>query len=166
MHATIKLLVFLLMLILFTNLFSLVAAAEQKLLKEEQLISLGFSKYDSVNPDSLIYPFKRLEEQTKLFFTFDKKNKTKYFLSLLDIRFKELVYTINFKKTGFLNEAVSRYNTFIGKIKLNPENITAEHKIKFSQNIKVLEILRDQYPANSAYWLNIQQTIDTTRSLL
>lgn len=152
--------------VIITNLSSLVLAVEQKLLKEEELTSLGFTKYESVNPDSLTYPLKRFGEQAKLFFSFDERNKTAYFLSLLDTRFNELVYTINFKKTGFLNETVSRYNTFVGKIKLNSKNIKHEFKLKFSQNIKVLEMLRDQYPANSAYWLNIQQSIDTTRSLL
>lgn len=166
MAATGRLGIVLVCFIIVTNLFSSVTAVEQKLLKEEELFSLGFTKYESVNPDSLTYPLKRFGEQAKLFFTFDEGSKTAYFLSLLDTRFNELVYTINFKKTGFLNETVSRYNTFVGKVKLNSKNIKADNKLNFSRNIKVLEMLRDQYPANSAYWLNIQQSIDTTRSLL
>ena len=155
MLLTIKLIIFLFFIFLF-NSFSNVAAAEQKLLTE----------YESINPDSLFYSFKRLGEQIQIFFTFNNNEKLRYPLRLLDTRFNELVYTVNLQKTGFLTEVISRYNTQVGKIKRDFKNIDSADQDKLAQKIKILEVLRDRYPANSSYWLSIQQAIDTTRSLL
>lgn len=165
MSFTIKFITFLLIIFLL-NSFSNVKAAEQKLLTEQELNSIGFSKYESINPDSLLYSFKRLGEQIQIFFIFNNNEKMRYPLKLLSTRFNELVYTVNLQKTGFLTEIVSRYNTQIGKIKRDFKNIDSADKDKLIQKIKILEVLRDRYPANSSYWLSIQQAIDTTRSLL
>lgn len=165
MSFTIKFITFLLIIFLL-NSFSNVKAAEQKLLTEQELNSIGFSRYESINPDSLFYSFKRLGEQIQIFFIFNNNEKMRYPLKLLSTRFNELVYTVNLQKTGFLTEIVSRYNTQIGKIKRDFKNIDSADKDKLIQKIKILEVLRDRYPANSSYWLSIQQAIDTTQSLL
>lgn len=165
MSLTIKLTIFLFFIFLF-NSFSTVVATEQKLLTEQELKLIGFTKYESINPDSLLYSFKRLGEQIQIFFIFNNIEKLRYPLRLLDTRFNELVYTVNLQKTGFLTEIISRYNTQVGRIKRDFKNIDSVDKDKLAQKIKILEVLRDRYPANSSYWLNIQQAIDTTRSLL
>lgn len=160
------LLILLFILTLIYTFPSLSLATKQTLMTKEELNLNGFNKYESLNPNLLVYPFKTLSEQIRLFLLFDKTAKLKYSLSLLDLRFNELVYIINFKKTGFLNEAIGRYNTQVGKIKSDSNLIDSSHKIKYHKDMKLLEILRDKYPANSAYWLNIQQAIDTIRSII
>lgn len=153
------------LLVLLSSSFSVALASEQTLMTANDLNSNGFNKYESLNPNSLAYPLKSMEERIKLSFIFDRNAKSRYLISLVNIRFRELVYIINFKKTGFLKETVGRYNGQIGKVKSNSENTTPDDKSNFFQNIKILEVLRDRYPANSSYWLSIQQAIDSTRGL-
>lgn len=152
--------------ILLFNLYSNAAAAEKTLLSKHELNTVGFEKYESINPDSLLYSAKRLGEQAQTFLTFNNDEKTRRPFKLLSTRFNELVYIVNFQKTGFYTEVVSRYNTQIGKIKLASKNIYPADRDNLIKKIKILEILRDRYPANSSYWLNMQQAIDTTKSLL
>lgn len=160
----IKIIAFLSFLIFIFQPFSQTLAKTNELIGKEQLQVLGFSQYESVNPNSLLYHLKRLGEKTILFFLFDADRKGKYNTYLLNIRFKELIYIINFEKTGFLTETINRYNVFVAKTKSYYKNTDSN-----SQNIKnfvnILEKLRDMYPSNSAYWLSIQQAIDSTRNL-
>ena len=117
-----------------------------------QLQSMCFTKYESVNGNSLLYPFKRFRE--KIFRVPDQE--------LFDTRFNELIYIANKKKTGFLEESVSRYISISGILMQNKKSSVSE---KAKQNIKILEKLRDGYPANSLPWIQIQKTVDTTRRL-
>lgn len=157
----IKIIAFLSFLIFIFQPFSQTLAKTNELIGKEQLQVLGFSQYESVNPNSLLYHLKRLGEEITLFFLFDTDRRKKYNTHLLTIRFKELIYIINFRKTGFLDETISRYNVFVGKVKNYYES-----KEKINKYIVILEKLRDMYPANSAYWLYIQQAIDSTKNLL
>ncbi len=129
----------------------------------EELNSFGFSSYESINPNLLIYPLKRVFEQTKLSLTFDKKRG--YIYELYDKRYKELVFIINSNKEGFIPYSGDRYNSFVGNLKQNyPPNKEEVEQIK--TYLRLLERLRDIFPANSANWEKIQQSIDTTRSLI
>lgn len=157
---------FLAFLILLSSSFSVALASEQTLMTINELNAIGFVKYESLNPNSLAYPLKSIEERIKLSLMFNEYAQSRYSISLVNTRFRELVYIINFKKTGFLNEAVGRFNTQVGKIKLNSNLINSNYKNKYHKDMLILEVLRDKYPANSAYWLNIQQTIDTLRSII
>jgi hypothetical protein len=118
--------------------------------------------YEKLNPDSFLYPVKRLTEniwlKTK---TGDNKNRLMAFYT--DRRFKELIYMFDKGKTGFYAEVVSRYNSFLGssKTEFGDNNVV---KNKQNEYLKILETLRDNYPANSSPWLLIQQTIDVTNS--
>ncbi len=139
-------------------------AKEKTFLTEDELKSFGFISYEQINPNLLIYPLKRGYEQIKL--TFIPNNlKKEYAYQLLEKRLKELTFIINFKKEGFIPYAADRYNTFVGKTKLNyPPD--ANDKLKIKNYLKMLERLRDIYPANSPNWEKIQQTVDTTKSLI
>lgn len=161
-----KFLTILLSLMLFLQAYSQILAKTNELMPKGELQSLGFTEYESINPNLLIYQLKRLGEEVTLSFTFDKKSKNEYSLKLLDTRFKELIYIINFEKTGFLTESVNRYNVFVGKIKPYYKDIDSYDLDKIKKYIVVLEKLRDKYPANSAYWLSIQQSIDSTKNLI
>lgn len=147
--------------IVISSFFIFFFATSSCILASEQAL---MPKYESINPDSLAYPLKRLGEKIKLFVIQDKSSKAKYSVKLLDIRLNEVVYTINEQKTGFYGETINRYNTSVGQIKSHYNQVINKEKI--TSYIKILEILRDRYPANSAHWLNIQQAIDTSHSIL
>ncbi len=162
----IKLIVFLLLSILYINFPSATYASEHILVPEEELKSAGFRGYESINPNLLIFPIKQSIEKIELTLIFNKEDKTKYQYTLLDKRFKELVFIINFKKTGFLEETVQRYNSHLGNLMANNKNFALNYKDKISNYTIVLKTLQDRYNSISAYRLLIQQAIDSTRRLI
>lgn len=161
----IRLTVFLLISILLINLSPATYALENTLITEQELNLTGFSGYESINPNLLIYPIKQLIEKIELTLKFNQENKTKYQYTLLDKRFEELVFIINFKKTGFLEETVQRYNSHLGNLIANNKNLASDYKDKILNYTIVLKTLQDRYDSTSAYRLLIQQAIDTTRRL-
>lgn len=161
----IRLTIFLLFSVLYMNFSQATLASGHTLVPKEELRSAGFSEYESINPNLLIFPVKQIVEKIELTLTFNKEDKTKYQYTLLDKRFKELVFIINFKKTGFLEETVARYNTHIGNLIKNNKDIAINYKDKLSDYIKVLKTLQDRYNSISSYRLLIQYAIDTTKRL-
>lgn len=149
--------------LVFPNSHAMAKTGE--LVPKEQLQSLSFLDYESINPNSLLYQFKRLGEEVKLRLIFNNNKKNIYKNQLFKVRFNELIYIINFQKTGFLAETVNRYNVFVGKTKSDYKNMDSSSQ-QVKKYIAILEKLRDIYPANSSYWLSIQQAIDSTRNLL
>lgn len=162
----IRLIVFLLISVLYINFSPATLAFEHTLITQQELDSTGFTKYESVNPNLLIYPFKRITEKIELTLLFDKEDKAKYKYTLLNKRFKELVFIINFKKTGFLEETVQRYNSQLGNLIANNKDLALDYKTSISSYTMVLKTLQDRYNSKSAYRLLIQQAIDTTRRLI
>lgn len=130
-----------------------------------QVLTVSTSQYESINPNLLVYPLKRIYEEIKLNLLPGKERKGEYLYQLFEVRFKELVYIVNNKKEGFIEFSADRYNSFVGRIKNQypPDN---GQRAKISGYLKMLEILRDKYHSNSLYWEKLQQTIDTTKSLI
>ena len=128
---------------------------------QNELKNYGFGGYEKLNPDSLLYIFKRVDEKVTYLLITDEKKKSEYYKKLLEKRYKELVYIINIEKTGFLEETASRYNSLTGEMRKNGIDSISKEEIK--QRILILEKLRDNYHSNTPYWLIIQQAIDTTR---
>lgn len=154
-------------LIIFTIFFcqSSVQALENQYLDKTELESFGFTEYEYINPNLLIYPIKRIIESVSINLIFDKQKKQEYLLQLYEKRFIELLYIINNKKEGFLTFTADRYNSFVGTLK--KEDIrSVSFKSQIEVKIKFLERLRDIYPANSENWSKLQQAIDTTKSLI
>lgn len=145
---------------------SAVYALEHTLITEQELRSTGFSGYESVNPNLLIYPIKQIIEKIEFSLLSNEKDKEKYKYTLLDKRFKELVFIINFQKTSFLEEAVGRYNSNLGNLMINNKDSASTYKDTLSGYINVLKNLQDRYDNISSYRLLIQQAIDTTRRLI
>lgn len=162
----IKLTVFFFISILYINFPSTSLANEHILVPEQELNLAGFTGYESINPNLLIYPIKRIAEKVKLTLLFKKEYKAKYQYALLDKRYRELVFIINFKKTGFLEETVQRYNSQLGNLIANNKNLASNYKNKILIYTKVLKIQQDRYNSISAYRLLIQQAIDSTRRLI
>ena len=123
-------------------------------------------KDDPVNPGSPYYVFKRIKETFTLnFLTFGEKNKAAYSEELLDTRLRELVHAVKNNNTGYLENVANRYTNQAGIIIEKYLNIDPNIKIQSQKNISILEYLRDNYPANSPYWLMIQYAVDTTKRI-
>ena len=162
----IKCMAFLLISTLYVNFSTATYALDHTLVPEQELKTAGFNKYESINPNLLIFPVKQIIEKIKLTLISNKEDKTKYQYILLDKRFKELVFIINFKKIGFLEETVQRYNSHLGNLIANNKNYASDYKDKISSYTIVLKTLQDRYDSKSAYRLLIQQAIDSTRRLI
>ena len=162
----IRLFACLLILAVYSNFEAHVFASSHTLVSEEELKSLQFTGYESINPNLLIFPVKRIVENFNLKLKRNKNDKVKYQFLLFDIRFKELVFIINFQKTGFLEETVERYNSFIGDTILNNKEVWLLQKNQISTYIIILKSLQDRYNSESAYRLLIQQAIDSTRRII
>ena len=150
--------------LLFINLSTSALALDHTLITKQELKSSGFGEYESINPNLLIFPFKRISETVGLGLTFDKKSKIQCQYNLLNKRYKELVFIINFQKTGFLRESVNRYNSLLGKLILISKDDAPKEKLPIY--INVLKNLQDRYNNESAYRLLIQEAIDSTRRLI
>lgn len=162
----IRLIVLLLISILYIHSSLTIYALEHTLITEQELNSTGFTGYELINPNLLVYPIKQIVEKVELILLFNKEDKIKYQYTLLDKRFKELVFIINFKKTGFLEETVQRYNSHLGNLITNNKNLAADYKDQISYYTIVLKTLQDRYDSKSAYRLLIQQAIDSTKRLI
>lgn len=162
----IRLIVLLLISTLYVNFSTATYASNHTLVPKQELKSAGFNEYESINPNLLIFPVKQIIEKIELILIFNKEDKTKYQYTLLDKRFKELVFIINFKKTSFLTEAVGRYNTHLGNLMTSNKDFALNYKERISNYVKVLKTLQDRYDSISSYRLLIQQAIDTTRRLI
>ncbi len=138
---------------LFLVFFLPTAVFAKDYLNLSELNSLGFTNYESINSNSLLYPFKKIQE--KIFRVPDNQ--------IFETRFRELVFIANKRKTGFLGEAVGSYISITGKM---IEQQDQDIKNGAQTKIKILEKLRDGYPANSLPWIQIQQALDTTERLI
>ncbi len=159
----------LIILLFLVNIFIFsthVYAKEQPFLTESELKEVNINQFEAINPNLLIYPFKRVGENIKFLLTFNKKDQDEYLLNGLDTRFKELVYIVDFNKTGFIAFSVDRYNTSIGQIKNRAIQLNDKNTTKIKKYLKVLERLRDRYHSGSASWEKIQQAVDTTRTII
>jgi len=140
--------------------------ASKPIIEMQELQSLGFENYESVNPNQLIYPLKTVWEYFMITKANTPEKKAEYSSQLLTSRFNELVYIASFQKTGFLFNTVERYNSLVGTIAASQYNIINPHiKNNARQYHIIIERTRDIYPANSGPWVEIQQAVDTTRSL-
>lgn len=121
---------------------------------------------NKINPESFLYPIKRLSENILLRFNFSSDSKFKFYENLTRVRLAELKHVAERKLLGQIETSSQRFayqvgilTDYIVRNKLNKE----KDKIlqSFEQYKPVLAKLRDLYPANSSYWLLLQQDIDT-----
>ena len=95
----------------------------------------------------------------------------KYHSYLLGKRMSELTYVVENKMVSEIEKASNRVSFEAGKAVENWEKTKAyDDKNKLRQKIEFykgyLPDLRDKFPANSSYWLLIQQNIDSFGILL
>ncbi len=123
-----------------------------------------------VSPNSFLYPIKRGWENFTESMTFSKNDKYEKSSELLKERLRELNYIVKNNKKSENQRASERYSYIAGVsvdnlISLKDKSKNDEMKNLMNSHEEVLGGLRDRYPANSSYWLLIQQNIDTLNIL-
>ncbi|MEK7112230.1 MAG: DUF5667 domain-containing protein [Patescibacteria group bacterium] len=120
-------------------------------------------------PGSALYPFKRIKEKIIMVVTFSAKEKARYGIVLLEKRLSELASLVDRKDATYLESSAQRFAAQAGVLAnhaLTDDKEMKELVLSYFEGYKpVLEQLRDNYPANYAYWLSIQQDIDTLNIL-
>lgn len=112
----------------------------------------------------------KIQEKIILFLKFNNPNKIEYYQYLLDKRLAEIKYAIDTEQIDYVEPTASRYETFVGNLngliqtKL-PTTIKTSLLETNNRHIKSLEFLRDQFPANSTWWLAIQHDINVENFL-
>ena len=123
-----------------------------------------------INPDSAYYDIKRVWEKINEQVQFSQQNKLRYSRVLLENRLSELNYIAEGKQLDYFETSSNRLSAQAGTVanlaaRTASSTKKAEIVSQFTEYIRVLEKLRDLYPANSSYWLFIQQNIDTLNIL-
>lgn len=124
-----------------------------------------------VIPGNFFYPTKRLKEKIIFYINFQTELKIKYSLELSKKRLSELISLVDVKNVDLLTNASQRYAYQAGITTELIKSIETEGNYilmireQFKKDIPILEELRDNFPANSAYWLLMQQDIDTLNIL-
>ena len=129
-------------------------------------------QYEKINPDNrLLFKIKRLSEKIEgtIIFNLIKGKKVSYLTKLTNRRLAEFTYVVEKSKRSHLENASSRYITYIGL--LSEELVTnANEKDTVINNLndhpKVLIYLRDEFPAQTAEWRFVQQAVESTEVLL
>ncbi|QQG42236.1 MAG: hypothetical protein HYV90_02870 [Candidatus Woesebacteria bacterium] len=121
-------------------------------------------------PGSSGYLFKRAKEKVSEKFKFSKNSKYEYRKWLLERRVSEYVSLVENKEQSQISDASQRLAFAAG--------VLAESSVKESQEKKseiislfekykpILGKMRDNFPANTPYWLLSQQDIDTMNILI
>ena len=116
-------------------------------------------------PGSTFYPLKRVKEKIKMAITFSSKERVRYGIILLEKRLSELASLVDRKDATYLESSAQRFAAQAGVLANYASGSGKEMKeltLPYFEGYKpILEQLRDNYPANHAYWLSIQQDIDS-----
>ncbi len=125
----------------------------------------------SVTPDKyLVYSIKRLVEKGVILTKLSKASKADYYKELVNLRLSELKYVVDNKllseverSTQRLSYQIGTLSDFINQGLINKKKSTGDFLIKYKN---LLENLRDQYPANSSYWMLVQHSINSLDAAL
>jgi hypothetical protein len=120
-------------------------------------------------PGSTGYALKRLKEKATEFFKFSKDSKYSYKKELLARRVSEYVSLVEKKEQSQISNASQRLAFQAGVLAENsiqePKETKDEIINLFKKYIPILEKMRDNFPANTPFWLLSQQDIDTMNIL-
>ena len=120
----------------------------------------------------LKFSFKRIGEKAKGIWIalFNQNNAGPYAAELVTKRAEELSYIVNKEDSeAYLETTVSRYITYVGLLGGHLERKTVEKQTvinTLSSLPALLSEYRDYFPSQTAQWLMLQQTVDTTNVLL
>jgi len=137
-------------------------------IRAESPESLGLTPQKTL-PGSALYPIKRLKEKFTELTSFSSEAKIKYGIILLEKRLSELASLVERKDPIYLESSSQRLSAQAGNLADYASTLDTERKELVLSYFKAytppLNKLRDNYPANYAYWLSIQQNIDTLNIL-
>jgi len=153
------------LIILFSLLTLLFIPQVKTVFAQEETVYLPVEK---TLPTSSLYPFKRLWEKVRLTLTLTQNGKLNYKKLLMEKRLSELVSLVNNKDTENIERASQRfaYQAGVYAEQVQKNNHSTEEALEtFGKYKRVFPRLRDHYPANGAYWLSIQQDLDTLNIL-
>lgn len=128
------------------------------------------TKKEIINPGSIYYPLKRVWENIRERFVFSSGDKAEFYGDLLEVRLSELEYVTRNKILEEFERSSHRFSYQAGEL-VNTQSGSGKKEVneeimkQFTSYNQLLEELRDLYPANSSYWLLIQQNIDTLKIL-
>jgi hypothetical protein len=124
---------------------------------------------EKINPDSAYYPLKRVLEKGIGAIQLTPQSKINFYDSLLKVRLSELNYVVENKILSYIQTSSERFQYQAGTLtnEINKQNKDKQKIINEYQEMKKnLEPLRDKFPANSSYWLLIQNDINTLSILI
>lgn len=120
-----------------------------------------------INPDSFVYPMKRLWEKFREKTIRKHETKVNYYEDIIEIRLSELGYVAKSKNIGQTQKASERFSYFSGTLTeylVGKEGVDEDKKRlreKFERYREPLGELRDEFPANSSDWMLIAYAIDS-----
>lgn len=120
-------------------------------------------------PGSSGYVFKRVKEKVTEFFKFSADSKYRYRKELLGKRVSEYVSLVEKKDLSQISDGSQRVAFEAGTLAESPARQSKEKKAEiislFEKYKPILEKMRDNFPANTPFWLLSQQDIDTMNIL-
>lgn len=128
---------------------------------------LNLPSLSNIPNNYFAYSIQRLIEKGTLIFKFNHESKISYYKDLINIRIAELKYVVENKLIGEIEKSTQRFSYQIGTLAdyvSSNKDLAKDKKstIDFlSQYKNLLENLRDQYPANSSYWMLVQHSINS-----
>ncbi len=133
---------------------------------EENLII----KSEAINPGSFYYSFKRLWEKGLERVQFSKQSKINFYQSQLKTRLAELNYVVERRLLSKVQTSSERFAYQAGVL---AEEVKVQNKTEEKQNLikqfgvysNFLAVLRDNYPANTSFWMLVQHDINSLNIL-
>lgn len=127
-------------------------------------------KDEMINPGSFYYSFKRAWEKIVVAILFWPQAKLNYQNYLLDVRMSEFKKIAEDRELNEFQKSSERLSYQAGILTDLVENSQDEEdkkllRTKLKSFSEILAKLRDQYSANTSFWLLAQQNIDTFKIL-
>jgi hypothetical protein len=120
----------------------------------------------NLSPVSFFYPLKRIYEKAIIRFYFNSNRKVDYYKSLVQERLAELNYVVEKEYLSEVEKSSQRFSYQVGSltdfiVDKKFVNMNADLGNLFKKDRVILERLRDNYPANSSFWMLIQHSINS-----
>lgn len=122
----------------------------------------------AINPGDFYYSSVRLWEKIAEKFQFNNDTKFKYSSSLIDKRMSELGYVVKNRRLDEVQRSTQRLAYQVGTlteflIKQGDRRMKDQIKTKINSFYPALSELRDNFPANSSFWMLVQHDINSLK---
>ena len=121
-----------------------------------------------VNPGDFYYSSVRLWEKIAEKFQFNDEAKFKYSNSLIDKRMSELGFVVKNKRLDEVQRSSQRLAYQVGiltefLVKQGDKGMKEQTKTQINSFAPALSELRDNFPANSSFWMLVQHDINALK---